>query len=225
MSPDPYRQTKTDATEQALALLPQLRERVQAAADPLDLAVRVAIAGNIIDQGVAETFELEATVDRVLAQPFAIDGLSALRRALRRTNSILYLADNAGETVFDRVLIENLPHPVSYVVKAEPVINDATRDDALGAGLAEVAEIIDNGSAAPGTVLARCSAPFRERFEGASLIVATGQANYETLSGLTAPIFFLLQAKCSVIADELGVSQGAIVLKAPEEPTRTRATA
>ncbi|MEJ2325736.1 MAG: ARMT1-like domain-containing protein [Chromatiaceae bacterium] len=221
-NPDPYRQVKKEATDQALVLLPLLRGQVRTGLDPLDTAVRIAIAGNIIDHGVAESFELEATLARVLAQPFAIDGLTALREGLAKADSVLYLADNAGETIFDRVLIETLARPVTYVVKAGPIINDATRDDALAAGLGEAEEIIDNGSSAPGTLLARCSEVFRERFDRATLIIAKGQANYETLSGSAAPIFFLLQAKCSVIAGELGVKQGDIVLKAPEDAARQR---
>ncbi|NEX21114.1 DUF89 family protein [Thiorhodococcus mannitoliphagus] len=216
--PDPYQGAKQEATEQALALLPDLRERLRTAIDPLDTAVRIAIAGNIIDHGVAEAFDLEATLERVLRQPFAIDGMSALRSALAATDTVLYLGDNAGETVFDRVLIEQLRQmskPVTYVVKASPIINDATRDDALAAGLDAVAEIIDNGSAAPGTLLERCSESFRARFLRATLIIAKGQANYETLSESSAPVFFVLQAKCSVIAAELGVAPGDIVLKAP----------
>jgi damage-control phosphatase, subfamily I len=214
-NPDPYREPKREATEQALALLPDLMEQVRTASDPLETAVRIAIAGNIIDYGVAETYELEATLERVLKQAFAIDGLAALRQSLAGADSVLYLADNAGETVFDRVLIQVIDRPVTYVVKAGPIINDATREDALAAGLASVAKIVDNGSDAPGTLLDRCSADFRRRFEQATLIVAKGQANYETLSGSQAPIFFLLQAKCTIIARDLGVPTGSIVVKAP----------
>jgi len=213
---DPYQAAKREATAQALARLPALREIVRAAADPLATAVRIAIAGNIIDLGVSEHFDLDATLERVLVEPFAIDALSALRTALEATGSVLYLGDNAGETVFDRVLIESLVHgghAVTYVVKAAPIINDATRADALEAGLGAFAEIIDNGTAAPGTLLSQGSAAFRERFERAPLILAKGQANYESLSDVRAPIFFLLQAKCSVIADDLGVQPGAIILK------------
>jgi damage-control phosphatase, subfamily I len=215
-TPDPYAQSKRDATAQALTLLPALREQVRVAADPLQTAVRVAIAGNIIDDGVAETYELEATLARVLEQPFAIDGLERLREALKEADSILYLADNAGETVFDLVLIERLGLPVTYVIKAGPIINDATREDAVAAGLDAVSHIIDNGSDAPGTLLEHCSAAFRERFAQAPLILAKGQANYETLSESVAPVFFLLQAKCAVIADDLGVPVGSVVLMAPD---------
>jgi uncharacterized protein with ATP-grasp and redox domains len=103
------------------------------------------------------------------------------------------------------------------VVKAGPIINDATRADAIAASLDQVAEILDNGSNAPGTLLERCSAAFRERFQQAGLIIAKGQANYESLSGTPAPLFFLLQAKCSVIARDLGVEEGNVVVKASRD--------
>jgi uncharacterized protein with ATP-grasp and redox domains len=210
---DPYRQAKEEATQQALALYPRLKEKVSQASDPLEIAVRIAIAGNIIDLGVAESYDLEATLDRVLTQEFAINDLASLRASLAKTNSILYLADNAGETVFDRVLIETLDQAVTYVVKAGPIINDATREDAVAAGIELVAEIIDNGSEAPGTILDYCSDNFRKHFEQAELIIAKGQANYESMSGSSAPLFFLLQAKCSVIALDMGVAEGSVVLK------------
>ena len=124
---DPYRNDKDQATQLALALYPELKKKVSQAADPLEMAVRIAIAGNIIDLGVAESYDLEVTLERVLTQAFAINDLAALRNALAQSMSVLYLADNAGETVFDRVLIETLDLPVSYVVKAGPIINDATR--------------------------------------------------------------------------------------------------
>jgi len=217
---DPYAQSKRDATAQAMTLLPALRERVRTAPDPLETAVRIAIAGNIIDDGAADHFELQATLARVLEQPFAIDGLTPLREALRGAETILYLADNAGETVFDRLLIETIARPVTYVVKAGPVINDATREDALAADLAAVSDIIDNGSDAPGTLLDRCSPAFREQFARAPLIIAKGQANYETLSEIQAPVFFLLLVKCAIIADDLGIPNGSVVLKAPVSMSR-----
>jgi len=214
--PDPYLAAKEEATARALALLPALRARVEAAADPLEAAVRIAIAGNIIDYGVAESFDLEATLERVLHATPAIDALAVLRRALRQADEILYLADNAGETVFDRVLIERLPMPVQYAVKAGPVLNDATREEAIAAGLDRVAELVDTGCDAMGAPLALCSPAFRERFDRAPLIIAKGQANYETLSGVDAPVCFLLQAKCSVIAEDLGVAPGSVIIKASD---------
>jgi uncharacterized protein with ATP-grasp and redox domains len=210
---DPYRQAKDEATQQALVLYPKLKELVSHSSEPLETALRIAIAGNIIDLGVAESYDLEATLERVLEQHLAINDMEAFRTALMGNRSILYLADNAGETVFDRVLIETLDQSVIYVVKASPVINDATREDAIAAGIDQVAKIIDNGSDAPGTLLDQCSRSFRDRFSRAKLIIAKGQANYESLSDSPSPIFFLLQTKCSVIARNLGVDEGSIILK------------
>ena len=213
---DPYRQAKKEATQQALAMYPRLKEIVRNAKDPLETAVRLAIAGNIIDLGVAESYDLEATVERVLKQPFAINDLAALRSSLANNRAILYLADNAGETVFDRVLIETLKLPVTYVVKGGPIINDAIREDAIAAGIDQVAEIIDNGTDAVGTLLDDCSSSFRKRYEQAELIISKGQANYESLSTSSAPLFFLLQAKCNIIARDLDVAEGAVVIKQQE---------
>jgi len=221
--PDPYLAAKEDATRQALALYPRLEALITNAADPLQAAVRVAIAGNIIDFGVAEHYDLEATLERIMQQPFAIDGIEPLRQALQQAKVVLYLADNTGETVFDRVLIETLGIPVTYVVKGAPVLNDATRTDALAAAIDQIAAIVDNGSDAPGTLLEACSEDFRRRFAAADLILAKGQGNYESLSQVQAPVFFLLQAKCSVIADDLGVPVGSIVCRPPDAGSLTDA--
>ncbi|MFW5879109.1 MAG: damage-control phosphatase ARMT1 family protein [Myxococcota bacterium] len=219
---DPYVEAKREATRSALTLRPKLSAMVEGADDRLETAVRVAIAGNIIDHGVAESYDLASTLERVLAQPFAISGLDELRLALAEASWVLYLADNAGETVFDRLLIEALGRPVVYVVKGGPALNDATREDALEAGLHEVAEIVDTGACAVGTPLPLCSAEFRRRFEEAPLIIAKGQANYETLSSVEAPVFFLLQIKCEVIGQDLGVGKGEIVLVPPGRGERRK---
>jgi uncharacterized protein with ATP-grasp and redox domains len=208
---DPYREAKQASTERALALYPELKQIVHQADDPLDAAIRVSIAGNIIDLGYSPTYDLRSTLNRVLTQPFALDRREALRAMVSDATGILFLADNAGETVFDRVLIETLAVPVTYVVKGGPTLNDATRSDALEAGVDRVAEIIETGSDAPGTILSQCSDDFRKRFEEADLIIAKGQANYETLSDRGARIFFLLQVKCSVIGEDIGAPVGSIV--------------
>jgi uncharacterized protein with ATP-grasp and redox domains len=115
----------------------------------------------------------------VLAQPFAVDDRVAFREALSRAGQVLYLADNAGETVFDLALIGTLDVPVVYAVKGGPILNDATREDALVAGVDQVAEIVSTGSDAPGTILGRCSEEFRHLYDDAELVIAKGQANYE----------------------------------------------
>ena len=209
---DPYREAKKASTEQALSLYPRLKQMVQAAENRLDVALRLSIAGNIIDLGPHQSYDLWEVVERVLAQPFALDHREAFWQAIGAADQVLYLGDNAGETVFDRVLIETLDVPVVYVAKGGPVLNDATVEDAEMAGLGHCAEIVSNGSDAPGTILDRCSAAFRQRYRQAQIVIAKGQANYETLSEAGPKAFFLLQCKCSVIAGDVGVPVGSIVL-------------
>ena len=218
---DPYAKAKAYSTRQALSLYPRLKDLVRAAKDPLECAVRLTIAGNVIDLAIGNTRTSHDTlwdaVETIQKQPFTRDDLALFRQELADAQSVLYLADNAGETVFDRVLIETLNRPTLYAVKGGPVLNDATAQDALDAGIDGMAQIMSNGSDAPGTILALCSPEFRREFGRAEMIIAKGQANYETLSEHEGPIFFLLKAKCSVIAEDAGVPVGAILCKGGEK--------
>jgi len=211
---DPYREAKETSTREALALYPRLKELVMRSEDRLDTAIRISISGNIIDFGYKDKLDdLWGTVEHVLEQTYAINNSAQLRAQLERVDRLLYLADNAGETAFDRVLIEELPLPVTYVVKGGPILNDATMEDALAAGLDTCATLFSNGSQAPGTILPLCSDAFRQLYAAAPLIVAKGQANYETLSDAGAQVFCLLQVKCPVIALDVGVPTGSIVVR------------
>lgn len=210
--PDPYRAAKKEATEHALSLYPKLKQLIAESDDPLETVVRLAMAGNIIDLGVSEQYDLEASIERVLVTGPAINHLAQLKMALAEAKQVLFLADNAGETVMDRLLIEQLKLPVTYVVKGGPAVNDATRDDAIVAGLDEVCEIIDHGAATLGTLLDRCNADFRQRFNEAELIISKGMANYESLNDSRPGIFFLLQAKCAVVAADLGVAEKSLII-------------
>jgi uncharacterized protein with ATP-grasp and redox domains len=211
-NPDPYRAAKQEATEHALSLYPKLQQLIAESDDPLETAVRLAIAGNIIDLGVSEQYDLEASIERVLVTEPAINHLAQLKQALSQANQILFLGDNAGETVMDRLLIEQLKLPVTYVVKGGPAVNDATREDALAAGLDEMCEIIDHGAATLGTLLARCNDEFKKQFNEAELIIAKGMANYDSLNDSRPGIFFLLQAKCAVVAADLGVEEKSLIV-------------
>ena len=210
---DPYLKIKERCTRQALALYPEMKRQVETSADPLMTAARAAIAGNIIDFGVTADFDLTKDVEKVFNQELAINAYDDFCSALKRAERIIYLGDNAGETVFDRILIEEIRKPVTFVVREKPVINDAVRKDAVEAGIDLVADIVSSGCDAPGTILELCSPAFLEFLQKADMIISKGQGNYEGLSDVRLPIFFLLKAKCQVIARDLGVEQGSIVLK------------
>jgi len=213
---DPYRSVKKRFNRLAMELYPALQQRVKNAADPFAMAVRLAIAGNIIDVGSIPDLNdnhILDTIQKTTNGTIDQRAVEALRRAAAAAERVLYLADNAGEIVFDRLLIEQIgPEKTTMVVKAAPVLNDATREDAEFAGLTEIMEVIDNGSDAPGTVLEDAPAAFRRRFVDADLVIAKGQGNYETLGDARRPIFFLFQAKCPVIAAHVGCDVGAAVV-------------
>ena len=215
---DPYRAAKDRFNRLAVSLLPDLRNTIEAARDPLAMAVRIAIAGNVIDMGtngnVTES-EVRKSIHEVLTEPpTGIE--NGFRQAVTKAQDILYLADNAGEIAFDRLLIEQLSPPrVTLAVRGSPVINDATMTDARYVGLQEIVKIIDNGSDAPGTILEDCSPDFVRRFTEAGLILAKGQGNFETLNDEPRNIFFLFKAKCPVIAAHVGIPVGTYVLTQP----------
>lgn len=212
---DPYRPVKDRFNRMALDMLPGLAATVKDSPDPLAMALRLAIAGNVIDLGVNGGITEDGArlcVRNALNEPFDGD-LDAFRQVVGRAQSILYLADNAGEIVLDRLLIERLPSGrVTLAVRGGPILNDATLVDAQAAGLCDVAEVIDNGSDAPGTILGDCNEEFRRRFAEADLIIAKGQGNFETLSDETADISFLFKIKCPVIANRVGLPMGTHVL-------------
>ena len=217
---DPYCRTKEKFNNFALKLYPELEKCVRESEDPFATAVRLAIAGNIIDFGVKTSLaesDVEKTIEQSLTGHLDDNQIQGFKDAVAQAEKILYLADNAGEIVLDRLLIEQLPvERVTVVVKAEPVINDATMEDAKTAGLTNIVEVIDNGSDAPGTILETCSQNFRNRFENADLVIAKGQGNYETLSDANKNIFFILKAKCPIIARDLGCEIGEMILRKSE---------
>ena len=210
---DPYRRLKDKSTKEALALYPSLKHRVETSNLRLPTAIRIAIAGNVIDFGPNRAFDIPQEIDETLKKDAAVWDYLSFRNALSKTADILYIGDNAGECVFDRILIEELKKPVIYVVRDVPVINDATYEDAVQAGIDKVATIVSSGTDAPGTILNTCSAEFKRLYDRAEFIISKGQGNYEGLSNEKRPIFFLLKTKCQVIASDMGVQEGDIVLK------------
>ena len=215
---DPYLTIKKVSNDQALALLPDLIRQVEKSELPLTAALRLAIAGNIIDYGALHSFDVAAAMERVRTLGLAIDdGGQLVERACRLPagSKVLYLADNCGEIVYDLLVLRalvDLGLEVTVAVKEGPIINDALMADALSCGLDRYARIISNGTACPGTPLLSCSAEFLEAFRGADLILSKGQGNFETLSEAVvenkAGIFFLLTVKCPVVGIHLARLSG-----------------
>jgi uncharacterized protein with ATP-grasp and redox domains len=216
---DPYAAEKKQSNRLALDLADGLTGEADGFVDRLKLAM----AANSIDYGRygrLEEKDVLTSMQAALTACVDAKAVEALRGAIGEATDILYLCDNAGEIVFDRMFIEELPRAkITAVVRGRPVINDATLEDARQAGLVDLVEVIDNGSDAPGTLLETCSETFRERFAAADLIIAKGQGNFETLSEVTGKrIFFLLKVKCPLIARDIGQPTGCLVVKEYFQP-------
>ena len=212
---DPYAAIKERMNQQAAHLYPMWHTIFRQAHSPVDAAVRVAIVGNLLDVGAKTQLDAASVLtafEGALLAPLC-GSIDEFAEAIRSASSILYLADNAGEIVFDRDLLAQLPLGKFVVaVRGSPVLNDATVADAEQAGLPDYCEVISNGSDAPGTVLEDCPPAFRERFAAADLIIAKGQGNYESLAGVDKEIFFLLKIKCDVLSQDLRWPLGSLVL-------------
>jgi hypothetical protein len=210
---DPYAKIKAQSNKQMLEQYTFFNNRVSQSDDPIKQAILYAGMGNAIDFGADPDFKLDNELGiEINIRPNIFD-YSEFRIQLQNANKILYLADNAGETILDRILIERLEKPVVYSVKSIPIINDALYEDALIAGIDHVAEIVESGTFCPGTVLKTCDHSFQILFQQTDLIIAKGQGNYEALCGENAPIFFLLKVKCDLISRHLQSPIGSLVLK------------
>ena len=213
-NPDPYRKEKRETNDQAMALYTESEKLVKQSDDPFGTALRIAIAGNIIDFAANDNFNILMTIDRSLDSAFMIDHSDRLKQALKAANSVLYLGDNAGEIVFDRLFIETIDHPnLTYVVRGGPVINDATMEDAEYTGMTKVVRVISSEYDAPSTIVNKSGKKFQEYFKHADLIISKGQGNLEGLIRLNdSRIFFLLMVKCNVIAELLKVDKDSLVV-------------
>lgn len=222
---DIYADIKQKSNNVGLRIYDKLKEKVIDSKDGLLTAVELAIIGNIIDYGAKNHLDVDKELEKMLKdeekiiadQRKHIFNYKEFKQKLKIADNILYLGDNAGETVFDRVLIEEIlsiyPNKIMiYAVKEKPVINDALREDAVICGIDKIAKVISSGSDAPGTVLSLCSKDFLAIYEKANMIISKGQGNFEALSDSKRSTFFLFIAKCSVIARNVGGNIGDIIL-------------
>ena len=210
---DPYKPIKDRDVKTALKLYPMLKEYTQEG-DRLYRALKVSATGNVIDSAVNSQLSIESCVQHELQKSFAVCDEAQLRKQLKKAKTMLFVGDNAGETVFDRVLLETLPPmDIGYAVRSKPTLNDATTDEAIASGLAGCAHIIPSGSDMPGINLDEATEEFQRAFWESDIVICKGQGNFETLSESGRDAFFLLKAKCSVLSNMLGVGLGDYVFR------------
>lgn len=209
---DPYYDLKRRYNRLALKIYPELEKVVDSAEDRLYTAVKIAVSGNVIDFGIdikkANTIDLNKIIGDLSKMTLAIDSYNRFKESLENSTNILYIADNAGEIVFDKIFIKELVKlnkKVVLTVKSDPIINDATMEDAVEANFYSLARVIETGNGCIGINMNDSSDTFLEEFQKADLIIGKGHGNFETLDETDANIFFLLRAKCENVAKELGV--------------------
>lgn len=214
---DPFRELKKASNDTVMQMTDKLERIIRYSEDPFTTALKLAIAGNIIDFAVNDSYDLEGTIEKVLNSDFAVDHSAKLKEELKKAGKVLYIGDNAGEIVFDKFFIREIAHhDLTYSVRGAPVINDATMEDAEYTGMTSLARVISSEYDAPSTILAKSGEEFRKSFEHANVIISKGQGNLEGLIGESDPrIYFLLMVKCEVMAEFMNTEVGSYVVWNP----------
>jgi uncharacterized protein with ATP-grasp and redox domains len=218
---DPFERIKWETTVEALAMYQAIKPDVMKRLTQMDPVGRIryfaklAAAGNIIDFGISSEFDLEETLKDTLQKDLAIDHSDRFYREMASGRRFLLISDNAGEIVFDRFLLDEavrLGKEVYVAVKSGGILNDATVEDALRAGITGPVKIVETGSSSLGLMLKECTPEFRRLFREADVVLSKGQANYETLDEASRSIFFILRVKCPIIAEGMAIPTGASIL-------------
>jgi uncharacterized protein with ATP-grasp and redox domains len=218
---DPYYNKKKLYDNKILEKYSYFGNEIEGSANPLKKAVTLAIGGNIIDFSPKNNNIMDKSIESLLNQELTIDNVDMLIEDLKKASSILYLTDNAGEIVLDKLLIQKLidygiveKDNITVAVKGEPIINDATMEEAKEIGLTDIVRVIGNGDCTPGTALRLTSKEFNAVFNNAEVIISKGQGNFETLDCVKEKnIYFMLIAKCNIIASKFGVKVGSFICK------------
>jgi uncharacterized protein with ATP-grasp and redox domains len=216
---DLYKELKIESINRATELVPKCREILKKSEDKFLTATKIAIVGNVIDLASEVMFDLKSEVESVIERDFAIDDTKELKKALKNSKTLVYLADNAGENIFDEIYIEYLKREfkdlkIYYFVRSRPIINDITVEDLKDSKIFELTEVVDSGVKTPGIVYEYLNENAKEIFDSADTIISKGMGNYECLNEMKdSPLFFLLKIKCQVVAASIDEDIGAIICK------------
>jgi uncharacterized protein with ATP-grasp and redox domains len=211
---DPYEDIKKKNNKMMLDMYTEFEEMIERSSNPFDTAMRLAIAGNVIDFGPQNQFDIMDSIERIAHSPLAIDDSKFLKEDLNKASSLLYIGDNCGEIILDKLFLETINFPNTYfAVRSGPVINDATIEDAVMVGIDKIAKVISTGDDAPGVTLDSCSDEFKEIFQKSDVIISKGQGNLEGLIDVDQNIYFLLVTKCDLVGNLVGTAKGDFVVK------------
>jgi hypothetical protein len=216
---DPLEEIKQDSIKTALEFVPFINKKINTSNDKLFTAIKASVAGNVIDFGAKEQFSLENEIQNVFNTNFAINDYELLKNKLECVDRLMIIADNSGENVFDKILLETIknlyPHiTLYYATRGKPIINDITTKEAIQIGIDKIANVVDSGVDTPGLETSRASVEFLDLYKNIPLIIAKGMGNFECLeSKKDKKIFFLFKVKCNVVSNAINKDIGSIILK------------
>ena len=219
--PDPYLTLKQESNKLGLKLFEEVKNIVDTSDDPLFEAIVVSALGNTIDFASQHEINLISDIENFNLKDLVINDYNTFKRSLKKAKHLLIIGDNAGEIVFDKLLIHTLKNlypalEIIYSVRAAPIINDATIEDAKFISLTDLVRVIES-SATPGIDLASSSEEFKELFfRKDGVILSKGQGNFESLYGIDVPdkeVFYLLKAKCNLMERIFNVKMGDLIFK------------
>lgn len=212
---DIYLNVKKEYNELLLSKSEEIFKEIERSSEQLNLALKYAMVGNFIDFGAMDKVDknkLENIILKVREQDIDIEEYDNFVKDLNNAKEIVYLADNAGEIVFDKIFIMILQKlyknlKITVIVRGKPIYNDATIRDAKEIGLCEIVEVIDNGTDIPGTQLDKITTKTKEIIDSADLIISKGQGNFETLFGCKKNIYYIFLCKCDLFTKRFNLEK------------------
>jgi len=219
---DPYKALKRKSNEIALELYPAAERLVRSSKNPLRDAFLCAIVGNVLDFGIGTGYDhpskLKKEFKNLLGQGLGHDDTTKIKRTLGKAETVVYLADNCGEIVLDRLALRELGKldlDLTLVVKEKPILTDVTLKDLRGLGMEKIVDrVVEAPGFAVGLDLGSLKGPFGRLLRDADLVIAKGMANFEALSETDiAPIAYLLRTKCAPVANAMGLPKDINAVK------------
>lgn len=214
---DPYQDFKEKHMQLAHKIYPHAKKMVENSKDKIQTALLLAATGNSIDAGISNNIDIENIFEDDVKNGFIINDIKDFEKSLADSKKLVIIADNSGEGYFDKILIEEINQmydiEIYYAVRSEPVINDITAKEAAKIGINEVAHIIDSGSKAPGLLMKEATEEFKNILHESDITISKGQGNYESISEENIPVYYLLKAKCEVIASHFGIKKGGLIFQ------------
>ncbi len=213
---DPYKKVKKEYNKLILEMYPELLKLIKNSRNPIYSALKLSAIGNTIDFGVETSLDIKREIQNFEKIEFKKDDFKIFQKLLKNSVKIMLIADNAGEIIFDKLLLETInlagKYKIVIGVRGAPVINDVTLKDLKDIHFNDNIKIVSNGNAFVGTILDRCSKEFLKEFRESDIIISKGQANFESLNECKSKnIFFLFKAKCEPVAKFLGVQQDSLI--------------